>query len=101
VVTGHTVDDVRPSVLRETLRAMQERANHPEGHRLYDYRPDVLSLVAALEGALGVHIPQTPGATFCKACHRAWPCPTIDVIGHGFFDTWRDMVNQRQSKGET
>lgn len=69
---------------------IRARAGHPQGYRLYDYRPDVLMLAACVETVLALHHPEAghgPPADggvapvpCCRLCLRAWPCPTVTAI---------------------
>jgi hypothetical protein len=71
------------------ISEMRTRAGHPQGYRLFDYRPDLLALTGCLQSVLAIHRPQPAdestaqtGAAevWCQLCLQAWPCPTVDAI---------------------
>ena len=66
------------------LVAVRLRAEHPEGYRLFDYRPDVLVLVGGYQALLAIHLPTRadthPDQTWCGACGVPFPCPTRRAI---------------------
>jgi hypothetical protein len=65
---------------------IRHRAGHPQGYRLYDYRPDLLVLTSCVEAVLRIHQPQGGAAAGahaggrCRVCLHAWPCPTVAAV---------------------
>jgi hypothetical protein len=76
VVSGYDFEE-------QALRGMRERAETAFGYAR-DIRPDTLTLIDAVEGALAVHEPSkleySPGYV-CAVCYdKPWPCPTRAAV---------------------
>jgi hypothetical protein len=80
---GQTGDQDSPVL--PALRAVRLRAEHPQGYRLFDYRPDLLVLLTGFERLCELHHRTSlrregRPCAYCSACLCAWPCPTTRVL---------------------